>query len=181
MIRTMIFTAALALAGVVQTEQILAQDAESVAAFRDWTVFNPPGDPKECFIVSPPTSTKARRGNQDVTSTVKRSDIRLFVTIRPSQGVDREISYTSGYPLAPDSTVDVRIGSGSFALNVGTDDTDEWAWPPSKDKDAEIVAAMRRGSAATLVARSARGTVTTDEFSLLGFSAALEKAQELCN
>jgi hypothetical protein len=42
------------------------------------------------------------------------------------------------------------------------------------------VAAFRRGSEATVVGRSARGTETSDTFSLLGFTAALEDAEARC-
>ncbi|MEO1549970.1 MAG: invasion associated locus B family protein [Pseudomonadota bacterium] len=158
----------------------LAQESQSVAAFKDWTVFTPPGSPKECFMVSPPVSSKATRNGSDVTSSVRRGDIRLFVTMRPEQGVQREVSFTGGYPFAPSSTVDVAIGNDKFTLSVGSGQTNEWAWPASPERDQSLISAMRRGSTATLTARSARGTVTADQFSLIGFTAALEKIEELC-
>ncbi|MEM9794694.1 MAG: invasion associated locus B family protein, partial [Pseudomonadota bacterium] len=46
--------------------------------------------------------------------------------------------------------------------------------------DTELIEAMRRGSSAQITAVSSRGTQTIDDFSLLGFTAALEKAEELC-
>jgi len=39
---------------------------------------------------------------------------------------------------------------------------------------------MRKGSDATVTGVSARGTTTIDTFSLRGFTAAVEKAEELC-
>ncbi|MEO1312626.1 MAG: hypothetical protein AAFV27_01990, partial [Pseudomonadota bacterium] len=70
-----------------------AQTDTAVEAFRDWSVFNP-SDPRECYIVSPPVKTVARRGGETVS--VQRGEIRLFVTIRPSEGVNKELSYTGG-------------------------------------------------------------------------------------
>ncbi|MEM6375482.1 MAG: invasion associated locus B family protein, partial [Pseudomonadota bacterium] len=54
------------------------------------------------------------------------------------------------------------------------------AWPASTSDDAKIVAAMKRGTDAVLTARSSRGTVTKDTFSLLGFTAALDEADSRC-
>ena len=154
-----------------------AQD-NSVAAYKDWSVFNP-SNPRECYIVSPPVATEARRGGNTVS--VRRGDIRLFVTIRPDQGVNKEISYTGGYPFKPGSTVNVEISGENFTMNTGSDDSREWAWPPSPERDAELVAAMTKGSSAKITAVSSRGTTTIDSFSLLGFTAALEEAEKLCS
>ena len=172
MIRTLVaFTMTVALTGPA-----LAQDS-SVAAYKDWSVFNP-SNPRECYIVSPPVETEAKRGGNSVS--VNRGDIRLFVTIRPDQGVDKEISYTGGYPFKPGSTVNVEIAGENFLMNTGSGDSDEWAWPPSPDRDAQLIAAMRKGASAKVTAVSARGTTTIDSFSLLGFTAALEEAEKLC-
>jgi len=157
---------------------VVAQTSQSVAAYRDWTVFAPSSTPKECYIVSPPVSSEARRGGQVVS--VQRGDIRLFVSFRPAAGVSQEISFTGGYPFRPDSTVDVRIGSSEYKMAVGSGDSNEWAWLSGPAQDAEMIAAMRRGASARLTAVSARGTTTIDNFSLLGFTAALEEAQRLC-
>jgi invasion protein IalB len=56
----------------------------------------------------------------------------------------------------------------------------EWAWPASPEADAALLAAMRNGTEAVLVARSARGNQTTDRFSLRGFTAASDEAQKQC-
>jgi hypothetical protein len=56
----------------------------------------------------------------------------------------------------------------------------EWAWPASAADDAQVLAAMKRGADAVLTARSGRGTVTKDTFSLLGYTAAVEEAEKRC-
>lgn len=173
MIRTL--AAAAFLAAV--TAPVLAQENTSVAAFRDWSVFNP-SNPRECYIVTPPTKSEARRGGNVVS--VRRGDILLFVTIRPAAGVDKEISFTGGYPFDEGREVTVDIGGKEYTMATGSGDSREWAWPPSPESDRELVEAMRNGVSAKITAISSRGTTTIDEFSLLGFSAALEKAEELC-
>ncbi len=47
--------------------------------------------------------------------------------------------------------------------------------------DAKIVTALKRGTNAILSARSGRGTLTKDTFSLSGFTAAVEDAEKRCN
>ena len=84
--------------------------------------------------------------------------------------------FTGGYPFAGESTVKMEIGGREYDLYV----QGENAWPANAEADAQIVAAMRAGSEAVLTARSARGTVTKDSFSLLGFTASLEEAQRRC-
>ena len=62
----------------------------------------------------------------------------------------------------------------------GTDgDSKEWAWTDPSD-DSRTVAAMRRGVTATLKGTSTRDTVTEDDFSLSGFTAAVEDAAARC-
>jgi hypothetical protein len=106
---------------------------------------------------------------------VSRSDILLFITYRTG-GSPGEISFTGGYPFAPGSTVSMTIGSDKYDLFTDG----EWAWPASPDADAALLAAMRNGTDATLVARSARGNETTDQFSLRGFTAANDEAKKQC-
>ena len=152
-----------------------AQDESTnrVAVETAWSVFVE-DDPQECWSVSSPTATRNTRGGEVVD--VRRGDILLFVTFRPGANVSGEVSFTGGYPFADGSTVELEVGGTTFDLfSEG-----EWAWPASEADDAAIVAALRRGADATLTARSARGTQTQDTFSLYGFTAALDEAQERC-
>jgi invasion protein IalB len=154
----------------------LAQSAERVAAHTDWAVFVA-NSPKECYIVSPPTGSQARRSGQAVE--VQRGDIRLFVAFRPDEGVANEVSFTGGYPFDDGSTVTLDVGGREFAMTPGTGDAGEWAWTSPSD-DASVVSALRGGSTATLTGLSARGTTTIDTFSLMGFTAAVTDAEARC-
>jgi hypothetical protein len=90
--------------------------------------------------------------------------------------VTGQVAFTGGYPFAGGSTVSIDISGTTFQLfSEG-----EWAWPATPEDDTAIVAAMKRGSEAILVGRSGRGTVTTDKFSLLGFTASVEEAARRC-
>ena len=163
----------LALAAAVPA---LAQNAERVAAHTDWAVFVA-GSPKECYIVSPPTTSVARRDGQTVE--VNRGDIRLFVAFRPGEGVSNEVSFTGGYPFRSGSTVTLKVGSNSFAMTPGNGEAGEWAWTSPSD-DARAVAALRAGANAEVTGISSRGITTIDTFSLMGFTAAVSDADARC-
>ena len=169
-------TLAVLVAAALATPGYAQASAERVAAHNAWAVFVA-GNPKECYIVSQPTSTVARRGGQNVQ--VNRGDIRMFVRFNPGESVRNEVSFTGGYPFDQSTPVKVAIGSESFDLTPGPGDASGWAWPAAED-DARIVAAMRRGSTATVTGVSTRGTTTVDTFSLSGFTAAVNEAESRC-
>lgn len=163
--------AALAIIGASAFAQ--TQSTNRVAANTDWSVFVE-SNPKECWSVSSPKQTVNTKGGRVVA--VKRGDILLFVFHRPGSGVSGQVTFTGGYPFAKGSTVSMDISGTTFELFTDG----EWAWPATPSDDAKIVTAMKRGSTATLSARSGRGTQTKDSFSLSGFTAAVEEAEKRC-
>lgn len=165
------------LAGAASLPANAQAAANRVAAHSDWSVFVA-GEPKECYIVSPPKSSKATRDGKAVE--VDRGDIRLFVTFRPAENVASEVSFSGGYPFRDGTPVRMQVGSETFTLNPGAGDANGWAWPASPAVDKDIVAALRRGSTATITGVSARGTTTVDTISLVGFTAAVEDANTRC-
>lgn len=146
-----------------------------VAAMTDWSVFEyKDGEKRECWAVS--TAKESVNTREGRVVAVRRSDILLMVSFLPHMKVAGQVGFTGGYPFAGGSNVDVKIDGQSFVLIT----EGEWAWPASAGDDAKIVAAMKRGTEATLSARSSRGTKTEDTFSLLGFTAAVEDAEKRC-
>ncbi len=150
-----------------------AESDNRVAAETAWSVFED-SDPKECWAVSSPTETVNTRDGRVVA--VRRGDILLMTFYRPGANVDGQVTFTGGYPFASGSTVNVNIGGQEFEMFT----EGEWAWPASASDDAKIIAAMKRGTDAVLTARSSRGTITKDTFSLLGYTASVEEADKRC-
>ncbi len=144
-----------------------------VAAETDWSVFED-ADPKECWAVSSPKETVNTRDGRVVA--VQRGDILLMTFYRPAAGVNGQVTFTGGYPFASGSTVNMQINNAQFELFT----EGNWAWPASAEDDAKIIAAMKGGATAVLTGRSSRGTVTKDNFSLLGYTAASEEAARRC-
>jgi hypothetical protein len=164
---------AVAVAGTVPSGVFAQESTNRVATKTDWSIFTEE-NPKECWGVSSPKETVNTRDGNPVS--VRRGDILLFVTFRPGTGAAGEISFTGGYPFAPGSTVNMKIGDASFEMFVDG----EWAWPQNAADDAAMLAALKGGESAVLTARSARGTQTQDTFSLLGFTAAMTEAEARC-
>ena len=163
------------LVGTAAIGAAAAQTQTRVDASKDWAVFEAGAEgQKICWIVSKPTKWTAFRGGKRVA--VNRGDIFLMVSIRPADGVVNEVSFLGGYPFKAGESVKVKVGTDSFDLfSEG-----ENAWASSPAEDAKLVDAFRRGSGASVEGVSTRGTKTVDDFSLSGFSAALESAANLC-
>ena len=165
--------AAAAAIAIAASSPVLAQDSTNVVATEgDWTVFSA-NSPKECWAVSAPKSTQ-NMDSSGKPKDVTRGDIRLYIAYRPGQA--GEVSFSGGYPFAPDSAVEVNIGGNVFKLFT----EGESAWTGSPSEDSKLVSALRAGSSAVISGRSGRGTMTKDTFSLSGITAASNKAQGAC-
>ncbi|MEM5541433.1 invasion associated locus B family protein [Sulfitobacter sp. AS92] len=160
---------ALVASGAVAQEQ----STNRVAAKTDWSVFVE-DNPTECWGVSTPKEVVNTRDGRVVA--VNRGQTLLMVFYRPSAEAKGQVAFTGGYPFASGSTVTMDISGNVFELFT----EGEWAWPATTADDAKIIAAMKRGADAKLIGSSSRGTQTSDSFSLLGFTAAVEDAAKRC-
>lgn len=165
--------ALLAVAATGTNAQTQEESTNQVATETAWSVFED-SDPRECWAVSSPTETVNSKDGRVVE--VRRGEILLMAFYRPDAEVDGQVTFTGGYPFANGSTVNLKVGDTEFELFT----EGEWAWPASTADDAEIIAALKRGTDAVLSARSGRGTLTKDTFSLLGFTAAVDEAAKRC-
>ncbi len=149
-----------------------AQTSTRVAVKSDWSVFTAQ-NPKECWGVSSPKKSVNTRGGQVVK--VQRGDILLFVTFRPGNG-NGELSFTGGYPFAPNSDATLTLGGKDYTMFT----KGQWAWPKTPADNSGLMTALKSGADATITARSSRGTQTKDTFSLIGFTAAMDDAAQRC-
>lgn len=163
------------IAAVMLGGQAVAQESSNrVGQNTDWSVFVE-DNPMECWGVSAPKETRLTDANGNAVQG-RRGEVLLFVFYRPGASVQGQVAYTGGYPFASGSTVELDISGTTYQLFT----EGEWAWPATPEDDTQIVAALKRGAEATLKARSGRGNITTDRFSLLGFTAAVEEAERRC-
>jgi len=147
----------------------LAQNSSLIDVFGDWSAFAQKQDGKPvCYIGSEPVKSA---GNYS-----KRGDVLFLVTHRPADKANSVINFQAGYTFKTGTDVKLFIGDATFSLF--TDGGDAWALDSKSDK--AIVLALIKGAKMILKGTSARGTKTTDTFSLKGFTAAFKAASKAC-
>lgn len=160
----------LALGVAVPATEAYAKGREFLGGFRDWDAFldkTAKGE-KSCYAISVPKETAPKN--------VKRGEIYIMVTQWPKAKIKNQISLAAGYTLKKDSDVTLTIDKHGFKLFA----QDDRAWASNDKQDAEITAAMKKGTTLTVKGMSARGTETTDTYSLAGFSSALNAITQAC-
>ena len=172
-LKTMKLGAVLVATAVAGAAVAQEQSENRVTATSDWAVYVE-ASPRECWAVSAPVETINTRDGNAVD--VNRGDIQLIVFYRPGDNIAGQVMFAGGYPFASGSVVTARIGEASYELFT----EGNFAWPASAEDDARLVEAMKRGADATVVGRSSRGTQTSDRFSLIGFTAAVDEAASRC-
>lgn len=152
-----------------QPETAQAQALERIGDFKDWSAFTTgEGDSKVCFMSSQPL-----RDEGDYTN---RGQIYTFITHRPAEGRVGEVNIKPGYTYEANSYVDVSIDGQKFQLVT----QEQNAWPHDPETDKKMIQAMIRGTNMIVRGTSSRGTLTTDTYSLLGFTNAYEAISEAC-
>ncbi|WP_373087172.1 invasion associated locus B family protein [Sneathiella sp.] len=149
----------------------LAQQKEprALGTFKDWLAYSwVENGHKVCYMLSRPTKSTPQNVNRD--------DIYLMVTFRPQSKSKEEVSHIAGYPYKDQSTVDIAVGNSTFVLATNND----VAWVPENESDEKLVRAMRSGAKLVVTGKSERGTVTTDTYSLQGFTAAHRQIRKSC-
>ena len=139
--------------------------------YGDWGAYTAsPGGKKICFAIAKPSSSETNPPNRP------RNPAYMFISSRPADKVSNEVSIIIGYPFKPTSEATVDIGSTSFALYTQRDG----AWIKNAADEAHMVEAMRAGQSAVVKGMSAKGTHTTDTFSLRGLSQAIDRTDQDC-
>ena len=139
--------------------------------FGDWGAYTAsPGGKKICFAIAKPASSETNPTGKT------RNPSYMFVASRPADKVSNEISIIIGYPFKPNSDATIAIGSSSFALYTRQDG----AWIKNATEEAQLIEAMRGGQNAVVKGTSAKGTHSTDIFSLKGLAQALDRSGQDC-
>lgn len=157
-------------AGFVGASAASAQDVTVIGTHGAWTAYSYQEDSGlVCYMASEPTKAE---GNY-----TRRGDVFALVTHRPSEESLDVVSIVAGYPYKENSDANVRIGSTSFDMFTHG----ERAWNRDEATDKTMVQAMIKGSSLTVKGTSGRGTLTTDTYSLSGFTAAHKDITKACS
>ena len=165
-----LLTATIALCGIAGAPQALAAGTRLIGTFKDWSAHQyAEKKGRVCYMHSRP-----KKSEGDYT---KRGDTYIQVTHRVSDRTRNEVSVTAGYTYKKGSSVAMVIDGTKFTLFTDADT----AWGADSNVDNSLVTAMKAGSRMVVKGTSARGTLTTDTYSLAGFTAAHNAIDKACN
>jgi invasion protein IalB len=157
-----------------------------VASFGDWGVYQSQASKgRVCYTLAQPKD----RAPADL----KRDPAYAFISDRPGEGVRNEVSFIMGFDVAngPDESSEGEKGKkkqpairGATAT-VGDQSFDLLAkatnlWVKNAAKEGQLVDEMRKGATLEVKAASKKGNMTTDTYSLTGFSQALDRVLKDC-
>src|ERR1700733_2993985 len=139
--------------------------------YGEWGAYTAsPSGKKLCFTIAKPTSS------QTIPPDRPRNPTYMFISSRPAEKVSNEVSIIIGYPFKPGTEASATVGSTSYALYTQQDG----AWIKNAAEEAQMVDAMRAGQSAVVKGVSAKGTQSTDTFSLKGLAQALDRVGQEC-
>jgi hypothetical protein len=139
--------------------------------FGEWGAYTAaPNGKKVCFALAKPVSASTNPPNRP------RDQAWMFISSRPGEKVRDEVSVVFGYGLKPSSDANIEIAGGNYAMNTSGDG----AWVKNPAEEPRLVETLRKGLDVTVKGTSARGTVSTDVYSLKGLAQALDKIGQEC-
>ncbi len=142
-----------------------------LSQYGEWGAYTAsPGGKKVCFAIAKPSSSETSPPDRP------RNPPYMFISSRPTDKVSNEVSIIIGYPFKPNSEATAEVGKTSFALSTQQDG----AWVKNATEEAHMVEAMRAGQSAIVKGVSAKGTRSTDTFSLRGLAQALDRVDQEC-
>jgi hypothetical protein len=123
---------------------------------------------KICYVLGTPS--KSEPGD------AKRAKVFASITHRPAEKVTDEVSFNAGYLFKDGSDAELLVDGRKFTLFTNKDG----AWARDAQGDKAVVNALAKGKQAVIKGISARGTQTTDSYSLAGLSQALGQIDKAC-
>jgi hypothetical protein len=142
-----------------------------IGQFGTWGAYSAtPNGKRVCFALAKPTTSKTNPPNRP------RDPAYAFVSTRPGEKVSNEVSIMIGYALKPGSESTLEVGGASYAMYTQGDGL----WIKNAAEEDQMVQAMRRSADAIVKGMSAKGTETTDTFSMKGLSQALDRIAQDC-
>lgn len=147
-----------------------AQQVDTLGRSQDWTAYTmTENGQKVCYVASQP---KKDEGNYD-----QRGEIYTLITHRPQNNEFYVVTVYAGYPYKEGSSVSLSVDNKK-TFPLFTHGESAWALD---EHDRKIVDAMKAGTEMVIKGTSSRGTATTDTYSLLGVTAALNTIDKACN
>ena len=147
-----------------------AEELKKVGKFKDWQtliLIEPSG--KVCFAQSSPV-LQAPKSN--------KRNARLFVTFRPSEKINDEISASPGYEFNKNNAVIAQSGKNKIKFDILEQG---FAWIADEKIERKMIKIMKKGSRIMITGYNQKGSQTIDHYSLLGFTKAYKAAKTACS
>lgn len=142
-----------------------------IGQFGTWGAYSAtPNGKKVCFALAKPSSSKTNPPNRP------RDPAYAFVSTRPAEKVNHEVSVMIGYALKPGAESTVEVGGAAYAMYTQGDGL----WIKNAAEEERMVEAMRKSADLVVKGVSAKGTETVDTFSLKGLAQALDRIAQDC-
>jgi hypothetical protein len=170
-VRTLLAAAALTAAAIMPAR---AEPATLLGVFQSWSAYSSgSGSDMTCYALTQPRASTPK--------TAKRSAVYLMVSDWPGRKVRAEPQLVLGYDVKTDAAASLAVGPTKFEFFARTTGKDGSAWLKSVNDNGRLIEVMSKGISAVATGASARGTKTTDTYTLAGFDDALAKVHAVCN
>jgi len=165
-----LFAAIVSLLGERAAAQGAGENISHLGGAQGWQAYldNAKGQ-KVCYLIGEPS--KSEPGN------AKRAKIFASVTHRPHDKISNEVSFNAGYLFKEGSDAELTVDNKKFELFTNKDA----AWARDAATDKALVEALAKGKQAVIKGVSARGTATSDTYTLAGFAQALGEIDKACS
>ena len=154
---------------VMHAGLVFAQaEPELISEHKHWTAYVlTEGTDKVCYMISAPLESSPE---------VEGRVTWVTVTHRPGASIRNEVGVIAGYDYKSGSGVNAIVDTRTFTLFAEGDG----AWLRTADEESAMVEDMKKGRRMSVVGVSSTGVTTTDEYSLLGFTAAHRAINKSC-
>ena len=147
-----------------------SQEVKKVGKFKDWeTIILTEQTGKVCFAQSVPV-LQAPKSNP--------REARMFVSFRPAEKINDEISITGGYEFNNQNTITATSGKSEYKFDIAQEG---FAWIADNKIENKMISSMKKGSRIMITGYNQKGSQTIDHYSLLGFTKAYNAAKTSCS
>ena len=147
-----------------------SQEVKKVGKFKDWEamiIVEQTG--KVCFAQSSPVLQAPKSNIREA---------RMFVSFRPGEKVNNEISITGGYEFNNKNTITATSGKSKYKFDIAQEG---FAWIADNKLENKMIKTMKKGSRIMITGYNQKGSQTIDHYSLLGFTKAYNAAKTNCS
>lgn len=124
-----------------------------------------------------PVCVMSAEPQKSVGKYTRRGTVLAIISHRPKEKRFGEVGFQAGYTFKKGSEATATIDAKK-TFKLFTQGGHAWAFDAKADK--QLVAAMRAGHTLVVKGSSSRGTLTTDAYSLKGFTASWKAINKAC-